>query len=441
MNTPGLGLRSLSRNIGATFVRQIAAAVLGLVSMAIVARVWGPEGNGTLAVALLLPTMLTTFLNLGVGPANVYYLGSAQMTVRQILSANLRIFLLLGTLGLGIGAATLAWKGQAFFPGVSPLVLWFALAAFPIGLLNSYLISVFQGLQQFRPYNILAIFQSVAFLVLIIGLTLAGNREIGLLVGAQVISQLLVLAFTIRWLMPLLGPKDSAEFSESFVRKTLGYGWKAHLGNILAFVNYKADVFLVNLFLGPAAVGVYIIAIALAERLWILSQAVSTVLLPRLSQLSSDEAKRKLLTPLITRWVLTITLVGTLVLAVLADLFIALVFGKEYSGALLPLWMLLPGILLLAPARVLANDIAARGCPELNTYIVLVSVIVNIAANLMLIPILGLVGAAAATTISYTVIFILELIVYSRFTGNRWLDLLVISRNDIRMLRHVMGRG
>jgi len=41
----------------------------------------------------------------------------------------------------------------------------------------------------------------------------------------------------------------------------------------------------------------------MSEKLWLMSQAVSTVLLPRLSQLSSDEHKRKTLKPLIPRWV------------------------------------------------------------------------------------------------------------------------------------------
>ena len=441
MSTPGIGLRGLASNIGATFVRQIISAALGLLSTAIIARVYGPEGNGILAVALLLPSMLSTFLNLGVAPANVYHLGSAQITVRQLLGANLRIFLLLGMVGLAIGAATLVWKADQLFPGVSPFVLWFALAAFPIGLLNGYLISVFQGLQQFRPYNILAITQSVALLVLVAALAVLGSREMALLVGAQVVSQLIVLVLTIRWLMPLVEPKASGEVPEDFVRKTLGYGWKAHLSNILAFVNYKADVFLTNLFLGPVAVGVYVIAVALAEQLWLISKAVSTVLLPRLSQLSSDEEERKQLTPLIARWVMLVTFCSGLMLAAVGGPFIAMVFGSDYSDALLPLWILLPGIVLTSASRVLANDIAARGRPELNMYSSVVVVFVNIVGNLILIPIYGLAGAAAATTFAYTLNLVLRLFIYGRFTTNRWVDSLLVQPSDFRLLVAVVRRA
>ena len=440
MTTSGLDLRGLSRNISATFLRQIAAALLGLVSTAIVARVYGPEGNGMLAIALLLPSMLSTFLNLGVAPANVYFLGSAQISVRQLLGANLRIFALLGALGLVLGAVTLRWQAEQLFPGVSPFVLWLALASFPIDLLNSSLISVFQGLQQFRPYNILAMTQSVAFLLLVIALTLAGNLEIALLVGAQVFSQFLVLVVTIRWLLPLVGPREDLKPPWDFVKRTLSYGWKAHLGNILTFINYKADIFLTNLFLGPAAVGVYVIAVALAEKLWLVSQAVSTVLLPRLSQLSSDEGKRKELTPLVARWVLLTTLLGAFAVGVLAEFLLTLVFGPEYKDALVPLWILLPGIVLISASRVMANDIAARGRPELNMYTAIAVASINVIGNLILIPSYGLPGAAAATTIAYTLDLILRLIIYRRFTKNKWTDSLFVKISDFHLLKAYIAR-
>jgi len=431
----GLGLKGLSRNIGATFARQVIAALLNLITTVIIARVYGPEGNGAFAIALLLPSMLATFLNLGVAPANVYHLGSQQMTVRELLGANLRIFLLLGTLGVVLGAGVLIWKAEHFFPGVDPFILWFALAVFPLSLLNGFLHSVFQGLQQFRHYNVLAIILPSIVLVLVVGLTLFGSRELALLIGAQVVSQLFVLGLTIRWLVPLLGEKKSGKTSAHVIIKTLGYGWKAHLGNILAFVNYKADMFLANLFLGPAAVGIYVVAVALAEKLWLISQAVSTVLLPRLAQLSSDEAKRKQLTPLVARWVLTVTLLGALAVAAIAGPLIGSLFGADYSDALIPLWILLPGIVLMSASRVLANDIAARGRPELNMYTAMVVVAVNVAGNLILIPLYGLTGAAAATTIAYLLNVVLRLIIYGRFTDNRWYDSVFVRASDFRMIR------
>jgi len=437
----GLGLKELSNNIGETFGRQIAAAVLGLVTTAIIARVYGPEGSGILAVALLLPSMLSTFLNLGIAPANVYYLGSSQITPRQLLVTNLLIFLPLVTLGLGIGAAVLAWKAKDFFPGIAPSVLWLALSAFPLALLNSFMLSIFQGLQQFRPFNFIAIASPFVFLVIVIGLTIGRNQEIALLVGAQIISQIIMMIITIRLLFTLpLGHANSKYKVESFLKKTLSYGWKAHLSNILAFVNYKADIFIANLFLGPSAVGVYVIAVAMVEKLWLFSHAVSTVLLPRLSQLSSEEDKRRRLTPIVCRWVLVTTFFAALVLAAVGGYVISSIFGPDFDAALLPLWILLPGIVLTSASRILANDIAARGRPDLNMYASIVIVLVNVVGNLILIPTYGLPGAATATTIAYALDVVLRLIIYGRFSGNRWVDSIFPHSSDLRFLNLAFHR-
>lgn len=435
----GLGLRSLSRNFAATFGRQVGAGLLGLITAAIIARVYGPEGNGAFAVALLLPNMLATFLNLGIAPANVYYLGSAQVTTRNVLYANVRIYLILLIIGLAIGTVILSWKGREFFPGVEPFVLWLALAAFPLGLLQGFLTSIFQGLQQFRAYNLVLIAQPLIWLALIGALAILGIRNIVLLVGTHLLASLGVVVLAIWQLRPLLGPRE-ANYQTGYFRQALSYGWKAHLSNILAFVNYKVDIFLVNFFIDPAATGVYVIAVALAEKLWLVSQAVSTVLLPRLSQLSSDEAKRKKLTPLISRWVLMVTLLGGLVLAAIAYPFVALIFGAEYLDSVLPLLILLPGIVVGSASRVLANDIAARGRPELNMYTSVVVVVVNLIGNLVLIPPYGLVGAAIATTLAYSLNLILRLVIYSRFTSNPWIDSLFLKPSDIGMVINSISR-
>jgi O-antigen/teichoic acid export membrane protein len=262
-------------------------------------------------------------------------------------------------------------------------------------------------------------------------LTLLGNRELAFLVGAQFISQLFVLGLTMLLLKPVLGPKVEAQSTADIVKKTLGYGWKAHLSNILAYVNYKADVFLVNLFIGPAAVGVYVIAVAMAEKLWLMSQAVSTVLLPRLSQLTDDEHTRKTLTPLIARWVLLATLLAALILAFVAHWLIVMIFGAEYSGAVLPLWILLPGIVCSSASRVLSNDIAARGRPQWNMYTAVVVVTVNVIGNILLIPDFGLLGAATATTIAFSLNLVMKLWVYERISGNRWVLSIFIRLDDI----------
>ncbi len=90
----GLGLKALGGNVAATLARQLGAGLLMLVTLALIARVYGTEGNGAYTVALLLPTMLASLLNLGIGPANVYYLGSSQVAPRTAWRSTLRVLVM-----------------------------------------------------------------------------------------------------------------------------------------------------------------------------------------------------------------------------------------------------------------------------------------------------------------------------------------------------------
>ena len=62
-----------------------------------------------------------------------------------------------------------------------------------------------------------------------------------------------------------------------------------------------------NVFLTSSSAGLYAVATQLGERMWIVSEAVSTVLLPRLSHLHADEGKRRRLTPTASAWTLLIS--------------------------------------------------------------------------------------------------------------------------------------
>lgn len=429
--------RSFVKSVGATFLRQIAGGLIGLLSAAVVARVYGPTGNGEVALALLFATGLSTFLNLGVGSANAYYLGSGKMTFGDVLSANLKVYLCLICLGACVGIGVIYFFAGDLFSGVSGLSLQLALTLFPLILLTGLVASLFQGLQDFKSFNTLTLLPAVFLFLGVVSLWFLASRQTSDVIFIHILSHVLALTFVSRSLWRLFRSSRSDNVSGG-VGKIVSYGWKAHLSNILAFVNYKADVLLTNFFLGPAATGVYVVSVALGEKLWLISQAVSTVLLPKLSQLVDDDSARNRFTPIVTRWVLVLTALSGFVLAVVANWIVIVIFGEQYSEASVVLWVLLPGLVLAAAARVLANDIAARGRPELNMYTALVVVVANVVGNVVLIPSFGLFGAAAATTVAYSLNLALRLRIYATLSGNRWFSPVLPQYSDVGIILRVL---
>ncbi len=434
----GLGLKLLAGNAAVTLGRQLAAGLLQLATVVIIARVLGPAGNGQYALALLLPTMLATFLNLGIAPANVYFLGAGKVDTATVFRAVNRLALLIVAVGLGAGALCILFFSESWFPNVPRIILWGALSIFPFALFQSFLSSIFQGLQKFNVFNLILLAQPAVTMAVVLMLVLFDSARLEYVLAAHLIGFVVMVCIGLLKIREEIPLGKIAHHRQGYIRQAVSYGYKAHLSNILAFVNYKADIFLVNLLIGSAAAGIYVVAVQVVERLWLLSQSVSTVILPRLSELSADEEKRRQVTPIICRTVIAVTLLAAVLLSCLAYLFISLFFGAEYLKAVLVLLLLLPGIVAGSGGRILANDIAARGRPELNMYFAIIVVAVNIAGNILLIPKYGLPGAAIATSFAYVLNLLLRLIVYKRISGNRFIDSLVITTDDIAMIKNVV---
>ncbi|MEH6552224.1 MAG: flippase [Pseudomonadales bacterium] len=434
-----LGLGRLAWNAFGTFTRQVGAGLLSLASAAIIARFYGPESNGIYNLVLLLPGMLATFLSMGIGSANVFYVGSGQVSIRKATSVSLGLGGCLSVLGLMVGGLLVFWYGDLFFPGVKPVFLWISLVAFPLVLITGYIAAIFQGLQKFGIYNRLMLLQPSLFLLTVVVLYLSDISGLSYLVLGYVLTCLVTLIYALIT-VSLLAKTDKAPVGERYLRSLISYGWKSNVGAILGYANYRADIFLVNFFMSPVATGVYAISVLLVEKLWVLSSAISTVLLPRLAELSSDEAKRKELTPVISRFVFVFTLLAGLIVFMLSKHLVMTIFGADYGGSISPLVLLIPGVVLLGVAKVWANDLAARGRPELNMYTSFVTLIINVVGNVVLIPRYGLSGAAVATTLSYAVCSVITLYFYLSLSKNHWFKMFLPVYSDYLFLKQMYRR-
>lgn len=428
-----IGFRKFSIDIATTLARQLGSGLIQLLIAIVIARLHGPEGSGVYTITMLLPLMLTTLMNMGVGPANVYFIGAGLIQPRDAWFKTLKLYAVLIIVGTVIGAVVITFFAHYWFPGIKAALLWLALIVFPFSLLLSFIASFFQGLQQFKKYNIIILLQPISTLAAIALLYFMGERDLESLVIATIFGVVLSLFFALRQLLPII--KAGRDDNKREAPSLLSYGFKAHLGNIITFANYKADLILVNYFIGPIGAGVYVVAMQFSEKLWLFSGAVSTVLLPKLSELSSNEEEKTALTPIVCRGVLVLTGLASLLLVALAEPVVRIMFGPAFYGAVPVLYALTPGIILWAGGRVLANDVASRGKPEFNLYISLVVLTTNLLGNLILIPSFGLLGAAIATSLAYLVDFILKLVVYVRFTGNDWIRVVFVQGDDFRMIK------
>ncbi|MGP8329820.1 MAG: flippase [Methanosarcinaceae archaeon] len=427
-----LNLKEFFGNALYTLIRRVWAIGLGLIISALLARGLGVEGRGIYALALLLPTLIIVFTNLGVPTATAYYIANQEYDLKTALQQNISLSLWISFFTISVGVGLSLWANDLLFPGVSIQLLFLALSLVPFILLNANLTAILHGLQDFKTYNFVGIFpQSFTIFFLIL---LVWHFELGVM-GAliaygssQIVTVLILLVILNRKATHFLMPKVFPNWR--YTKKILTFGSKAYLSNAIAFLNYRVDMFLLNFLVGTGPVGIYAITVGVGENLWILSGAVSTVLFPKIASMKDEDQQRNQLTTLVARHIFWFNMLVGLVLFFTADFFITLLYGYEYRESAIALRFLIPGITFTGMSRVLANDIAGRGRPDINTIHSVIALIINIISNFLLIPKMGASGAALASTISYTSLALLKVLAFSHLFSAKWHQVFFFTKDD-----------
>ncbi len=385
---------------------------LGVLAGAIVARVLGPEALGVLTLALLVPGTVDVLLNGGVGTAHAFYGASGRFSPAELSSNGMAFSLAGGLAGLAlISILVITGGAELFFPELPIPALVVASAALPFLLVNRYFEGILQGLQRLRTAHAVRVAEAVTVLALLLVLVMGRQggtfAAIAAYVGGAVVTALVLLT-QVRKHGGRLAPK----WQPALARATLHYGLRSHAGNVVQYLNYRLDMFLVVFFLDPGALGLYVVAVRLTELLWHLPDAVGFAVLPRAAGSTAGEMDR--FTPRVFRTTFALTAVAAVLLAVTGRPLIEFIYSDTFSSAYLPFLVLLPGAVLLGGAKVLTADIAGRGFPHYNSINAAIALAVTLVLDLLLIPRLGILGAAIGSSVAYAVILGVALLFHRR---------------------------
>jgi O-antigen/teichoic acid export membrane protein len=403
--------KQLAFNLSSTFLRQVGITVFQLAFTVLLARNLGKDNYGAYALALMLPQLLMKILNLGLGSSVVYFLARKELSIKNAIFKVVQLSAFTTVLALLADAIIIFLFGDTFFQNVPTNALILASVLFPVLILQELLPNIFLGLQKFSTYNVSYVVFPVFSLIIVWLMILFYNFDVTWALGAfgagQFISILTLLILLKREQLREIDEVTSVSWSQ-----LLSFSWKIHAANIVGFLNYRIDIFLVNFLANTATVGIYFIAVQIAEKLWLLSQAVNTAVFPHLSQKYKRSKLDTSATEILGSTTFLLTILASIILTLCANAIIKTFFGEVFIEASVVLIYLLPGIIATSVGRILSNDFSARGEPQLNIYVGLFTVISNVIANLYFIPKMGARGAALATSLSYGLSLIIKLFIY-----------------------------
>lgn len=369
-----------------------------------------PEGYGRLTFALAVLGSMNLLIGLGIAKSGARY-----VTEYLEKDATQVVHVVKTTLGtIGISVALVGTSFWLFHVRIADLLGTKSLApllAVGVGYIVFYPFAISTRLlcNSFNRVTWSAILRAIdalCRLTIAIGLVLVGFGAVGALMGYvggfAVASFVGVGIFYSRFYSGL----ESADQPEPGLRRRiLSYGVPLTVTSAADVLDKRVDAILVGILINPVAVGFYTLAKQVADFTIVPAQSIDTTIAPRLGErkASGNVETGAQIYETALKHVLLLYVPAGVGLAIVAGPTVRFVFGPAYLGAVPVLQVFSGFIVVNAVNYITANSLDYLGRGRTRAVVNGGTSLSNLGLNLLLIPTLGVAGAALATLITHAI--------------------------------------
>lgn len=410
---PGF-VRTVARTAGFNITAAVAAAVGGV----LVARVLGPTVRGEYAAITSWFGVLLMVGGMGQPAALCFYISRDPLRARDYVGTSRAMMMTTGAIALAIGLAVAPYLAH----GRPAEVLGYriAFAASMVSFVGaSYTFSL--QARDLHRWNLVRLSQPLLSLTAIViawRLRLLTLDSAIVILAATTTLQLCWAYYNCRrtGLVP-------GRVRTELIRPLAVYGTTQIAALTPAAVNAYLDQLVLSLTVPPADLGRYAIAVSLTSLPIPIVAAIGNVAFPRLASRPGTGPQTKRLQRVAVAGSLGLAAGLLLPLAAVAYWLVPFVFGAAYRGAVPLLWILTPGAIFLACGQVVGDLLRGRSQPSVVAWAQGLAAVFTVVLLILLLPLVGVYGAAIASTISYGI------------------ALAVMLRRLWRLPRHARGSG
>ncbi len=421
-----------------TLAVQIPTSIL-------LARLLGVEGKGYYTLLTVVPWLSAFVLLMGQDTAQTWLLSSRRGRLGPVLGYCTALLLSVSPLAL---AAYLWVVAPRVMVGVPAVLVSVSALLVPLVVARYLVLSLILGYERVVRFNLYYLATSALILLLVVLLVAVEGRGLPGALAAFIAAQALVIPAGIWWIARCAKEDSGGKARGSLsglrlVRRSLAYGIKGHPAGVLATFNQRFDIFLMGALSDASQVGLYAVAVAVAETIWHVPMSIHLNLFPRVSAEGGAGGADRL--PRAFRMTVLLCAALALLLLLGGRLVIGLLFGAQFAPAFTPLAILLPGVLAAACASVFESYFAGVDKRQYQSYSAGCAFALGVALGLWLIPRYGAAGAAAASTAGYTLQMIVSISLGGRAGAGFGREYLAFGLDDFRTLlavaRELAGRG
>ncbi len=387
--------QTIVKNITWLSIGKLGSRVLRIFIVVYAARVLGATQWGVFSYAITLVGVFAVLTDFGISPILTREVSKDSSRTDRVISTALYLKLFL----LSPAVIFICFFASALpvLSGVSPLLLCFAL----ILVLDSFRqlgFSIIKAQQRMEIQAMLYLLTN-ACIVAVGFLLLLQKPAVSSITYAYLIGSAVGVTTTWLYLRSYISKLFSA-FDISMAREMLVSAWPFAITVSLASIMMSTDIFILG-FLKPVQdVGIYSVADRVIQLLYAPALIIATSIFPVLARLAHKHSPElRTLVGKTVRLMLLALIPASIAGIIIAPWAIPLVFGQEYALSVLPVQILLTTVAVRFVSTLLSHAIFAFDARKTLVIYAISGIMLNAILDLLLIPSLGIVGAALATSI------------------------------------------
>jgi enterobacterial common antigen flippase len=388
-------MKLLSKETSLVTISKFLIVASGMVTSIITARSLGPAGRGELILLVSTALLVVNFSFLGLTTSNTYFAVKHKEWMGILLNNSVWISLFGGIIGIGVGLVN----------GFSGYLLIFMFAQVVSSMLTTFTNNLLIANGQVVKYCIQDIAATVLILLAYSSLAYFSVSSVpvfvGINCGATVLSASLGFYFLrAHW-------HQLFRFDLSLFQQGFSYALRVYITTLVYFLITRGNVFLLNHFLDTQEVGFYSIASQVIDIFGIFSSSVGILFFPYLLKL--EEGQRWAQTRRMLWGMLGLLAICCALMALLIKPVVVLVLGEVFLPSIPLVYASIPIIILIGLNSIVSQKAGTDGYPLYMVWAWIVAFVLWAVLAYLFIPWWGAMGAIAALTISYALIFVLVL--------------------------------
>jgi O-antigen/teichoic acid export membrane protein len=407
---------TFGRHVGYIIIVNIAVLLLGLIQVPILTKGLGTTLYGTWSLIMVTISLIVPFAMLSFSMSVVRFLSAEKdiRIVREDFYSACTIVFTSGTIFSALLFFSSDYLAVSIFKDAD--VSSYIRLASVLVLINSMhtvILAFFRMRRWIGLYSILNLLTAVFRVGLIAAAILLGHKLNGVIIVVIINGALFSL-------FPLLIIFRQAGFQPprfSHMKSYLKWGIPLTPNSAMLWIMSVSDRYMVSYFLGVSSAGVYSAAYAIGNYASFALMSLGIVLYPTISK-AYDEGKRDETAKYLkysVKYLMMIAIPSAFGLSILAKPLLQILTTSEFVPGYVIIPYVSSGAVLFCFYQTCVYIIHLVGKTHITVRLLGTAAALNIGLNLILIPRMGIVGAAIATLIAYGVLGILTLMVSRRY--------------------------